>query len=54
MDRERAACGRDEEGHSGAAMIEFMRELVDSSVWNQYEPYFLSIIFGALVGIERV
>ncbi len=53
MDRERAACGRDEEGHSGAAMIEFMRELVDSSVWNQYEPYFLSIIFGALVGIER-
>ncbi|WP_457568344.1 MgtC/SapB family protein [Desulfurobacterium sp.] len=34
-------------------MIGFMKELVNSAVWNQYEPYFLSMIFGALVGIER-
>ena len=34
-------------------MVEFLKELIDSEAWKLYQPYFISIILGGLVGIER-
>ena len=34
-------------------MIEFLKEFINSEAWKLYQPYFVSIILGGLVGIER-
>ncbi|GAB6075988.1 MgtC/SapB family protein [Desulfurobacterium crinifex] len=34
-------------------MVEFLKEFIDSEAWKLYQPYFVSIILGGLVGIER-
>lgn len=34
-------------------MVEFLKEFINSETLKLYEPYFLSIILGGLVGIER-
>jgi len=34
-------------------MVEFLKEFIDSEAWKLYQPYFISIILGGLVGIER-
>jgi uncharacterized membrane protein (DUF4010 family) len=34
-------------------MVEALKELVNSSVWRLYEPYLVSLLVGALVGVER-
>ncbi len=34
-------------------MVEYLKEFVSSGTWKLYQPYFISIILGGLVGIER-
>ena len=34
-------------------MVEFLKEFINSEAWKLYQPYFVSIILGGLVGIER-
>ncbi len=34
-------------------MVEFLKEVINTEVWKLYQPYLLSLILGALVGIER-
>ena len=34
-------------------MVEVLKELVNSEAWHVYEPFFLSLILGGLIGVER-
>ncbi|MEO2069413.1 MAG: MgtC/SapB family protein [Desulfurobacteriaceae bacterium] len=34
-------------------MVDFLKEVISSDTWKLYQPYFVSIILGGLVGIER-
>ncbi|WP_456341460.1 MgtC/SapB family protein [Thermovibrio sp.] len=33
--------------------MELFKELINSEVWRLYQPYFISLIIGGLVGVER-
>ena len=34
-------------------MVNFLKELVNSQVWQVYQPYVLSLLLGGLLGVER-